>query len=266
MAGGGSAHREPGAGHSWRGTRRRLLLLAGGAGAALLSRVGPARAAFEPLLTSVRVASDGHPYAGDRAALATIGGPGRRSARLHFTLNRRANVSLEVLQTGQGAVSEKSVPVATAALSENETMFGPGSHTLDWAPPGESPSAHLHPPAHGDLHGWTEPDREDRRAAARRRRGIRKTQRAARRSRDARHAHRRQVAQRPVAAQRPGDRAELRQRRDQGHRDGSPGRGELEREGECTGARSCCRSLRTGRPASTSSSSPPTTAGSGTRR
>jgi hypothetical protein len=116
-----------------------LFLLAGGAGAALLSRVGPARAAFEPLLTSVRVASDGHPYAGDRAALATIGGPGRRSARLHFTLNRRANVSLEVLQTGQGAVSEKSVPVATAALSENETMFGPGSHTLDWVPPANLP-------------------------------------------------------------------------------------------------------------------------------
>ncbi len=87
----------------------------------------------------MRVASDGHPYAGDRAALATIGGPGRRSARLHFTLNRRANVTLEVLQTGQGAVSERPVPVAAAALSENETMFGPGSHTLEWAPPANLP-------------------------------------------------------------------------------------------------------------------------------
>ena len=224
MAGGGSAHREPGAGHSWRGTRRRVLLLAGGAGAALLSRVSPARA-FEQLLTAVRVASDGHPYAGDRAALATIGGPGRRSARLHFMLNRRANVTLEVLQTGQGAVSERPVPVAAAALSENETMFGPGSHTLEWAPPANlPPRTYILRLTATSTGGRSQTEKTVVRLlgvdAAFAKRSVRPGDRVTLVTRtDARSLSA------AVAAQRPRDRGDLRQRRDQGHPDGRAGRG-----------------------------------------
>jgi hypothetical protein len=124
----------------WRGTRRRLFVLAGGAGAALLARLEPARAGLAPLLSAVRVTSDGHPYAGDRPALATIGGPNRRGARLHFTLSSRANVTLDVLQTGQGALSEHPVQVGASALSTSESVLGPGSHTLDWVPPANLPA------------------------------------------------------------------------------------------------------------------------------
>jgi hypothetical protein len=123
----------------WRGTRRRLLVAAGGAGAALAGR-GSARASADQLISSVRVASSGQPYAGDRAALATIGGVGRRSARLHFELSSRAKVTLEVLQTGQGALSERPVPVGASSLGSSETVLGPGSHTLDWVPPANLPA------------------------------------------------------------------------------------------------------------------------------
>jgi N,N-dimethylformamidase beta subunit-like protein len=125
----------------WRGSRRRLLVLAGGAGAAALGRVGAARGAFaSPLLSAVRVASNGHPYAGDRTAFATIGGPGRDVARLHFTLNRAANITLEVLQSGQGALSEHPVSVAASALSTRQTMLPRGSHVLEWTPPANLPA------------------------------------------------------------------------------------------------------------------------------
>jgi hypothetical protein len=123
----------------WRGTRRRLLVLAGGAGAVVLRGAGVARGSVDPLLRSVRVASTGQPFAGDRPALATIGGPGRRSARLHFELGARADVTLNVLQTGQGALSEKPVSVAASSLGSTERVLGVGAHTLDWVPPPNLP-------------------------------------------------------------------------------------------------------------------------------
>lgn len=138
MFGGGSADIGSTAGRAWSGTRRRLLALAGGAGATLLARTSGARGARDaagPLLSSVHVATNGPPYAGDRTALATIGGPERPSARVGFTLASRASVSLQVLQTGQGAVSERSVPVSEATLSDQQVVLGPGRHTLEWAPP-----------------------------------------------------------------------------------------------------------------------------------
>jgi hypothetical protein len=125
---------------SWRGTRRRLFVLAGGAGAALLGRITPAGADRGPLISAVRVAGEGHPYAGDRAAFATIGRSSRGGARLHFTLSGGADVTLDVLQTAQGALSERPVAVGASALSSIERALGPGSHTLQWVPPVNLPA------------------------------------------------------------------------------------------------------------------------------
>jgi hypothetical protein len=125
----------------WRASRRRLLGLAGGALGVLLVRGPRALAAHaSPLFTDFHVAANGHPFAGDGALLTTLGGAKRRHALLHFTLSRRAAVSLEVLQTGQGVASEAAVPVAQSTLSIKKTVLGAGRHQLEWTPPDSLPA------------------------------------------------------------------------------------------------------------------------------
>ena len=124
----------------WRASRRRLLGLAGGAVVALLTRSSRAFAAHVPLIGQFRVAAPGRPFVGDTATLATLGGADRRRATFRFTLSRRAAVSLQVLQTGQGVASENAVPVAKSTLSERTSVLEPGHHVLEWTPPAALPA------------------------------------------------------------------------------------------------------------------------------
>ena len=125
------------AGMSWSGTRRRLFLFAGaGAAASLgrLGRIGPAWAGT-PLLSGFRVDNTGRPFAGDTQLVTTLGAVAPRvEARLRFQLARRSRVTLNVLQTGQGAASEQPVAVAASPLAERQVELGPGKHELAWRP------------------------------------------------------------------------------------------------------------------------------------
>jgi hypothetical protein len=122
-------------GGSWRGSRRRLLGLAGAGGLWLLARRTRAAAAARPstLLANLEVATAGRPFAGDRPLLATLGLE-QRTARISFTLARRASVSLSILQTGQGAASEQPTKGAEATLRTTNRILPRGRHTLDWTP------------------------------------------------------------------------------------------------------------------------------------
>jgi hypothetical protein len=119
---------------TWIGSRRRLVGLAGAAIAALLGgrRADAGRSAG--LLGGLRVSNEASPWAGDGPLLATIGG-GRGGARLTFTLTRRATVSLSILQTGQGAASERPTAGTESSLGTSRRILGPGRHTLVWQPP-----------------------------------------------------------------------------------------------------------------------------------
>src|SRR5215467_3044404 len=102
---------------SWSGTRRRLLALAGLSAVGSLGRL-PVALGATPLLSRFRVGNGGHPFAGDRINLTTLGpSSGRTAAELKFSLARPSVVTLDVLQTGQGAASEKAVAVGQAELS-----------------------------------------------------------------------------------------------------------------------------------------------------
>jgi hypothetical protein len=125
------AHRR---GH-WQGSRRGLLGFAGAGGLLLLARGTRAFARSSPtsLLGNLRVANGSRPFAGDRPLLATVGGTDR-TARITFTLARRATVSLAILETGQGAASERPTKGTEGTLGTSRTVFGAGHHTLDWTP------------------------------------------------------------------------------------------------------------------------------------
>ncbi|HEY7397508.1 MAG TPA: N,N-dimethylformamidase beta subunit family domain-containing protein [Gaiellaceae bacterium] len=120
---------------SWSGTRRRLLALAGLGAIGSLGRL-PLAAGAAPLLSRFRVGNGGHPFAGDRADLTTLGPTsGRTAAELRFSLARPSAVTLDVLQTGQGVASEKAVAVGQAELSAQRSLLGAGEHVVDWKPP-----------------------------------------------------------------------------------------------------------------------------------
>ncbi len=123
----------------WVGSRRRFLRLAA-SGAALLSSAARA-AARAPLLAGVRVSTE-RPYAGDGAALATVGVVGgRKTARLRFVLRRPARVVLDTLVTGQGPATEQLVADAAQQTVGTRTLaLSAGPHTLEW-----KPEATLHP-------------------------------------------------------------------------------------------------------------------------
>ena len=125
---------------SWTGTRRRLLALAGLGAAASLGRVTDAFGA-KPVLSRFSIDNGGHPFAGDTGHLTTLGaGSGRVAARLRFALTHPSAVSLDVLQTGQGAASEKPVAVGKTTLAEQHVFLPAGKHTLEWEPPATLPA------------------------------------------------------------------------------------------------------------------------------
>jgi len=126
---------------SWSGTRRRLLALAGlGAIGSLGGRLPSARGAAA-LLSRFSVDNGGHPFAGDTTFLTTLGPSfGRTAARLRFALARPSVVTLEVLQTGQGAASEKPVSVAQSELTTQRATLERGEHVLEWKPPATLPA------------------------------------------------------------------------------------------------------------------------------
>jgi N,N-dimethylformamidase len=119
----------------WQGSRRGLLGLAGAGGLLLLARGTRAFARSAPasLLGNLRIVNGGRPFAGDRPLLATVGGRDR-TARISFTLARRATVTLAILQTGQGAASEQPTKGAEGTLRTSHGVFDAGHRTLDWTP------------------------------------------------------------------------------------------------------------------------------------
>jgi hypothetical protein len=128
-------------GDSWRGTRRRVLGLAGVAGLGLLGRTAPAGARNRPLLSDLQARS-GEPFAGDHPTLTTVSiAPGRNAARLRFTLARPARVSLDILETGQGIASEQPSAGAKTTLGNAHTVsLGAGTHELTWTPAATLPA------------------------------------------------------------------------------------------------------------------------------
>ncbi len=122
-------------GTSWRGSRRRVFGLAGAGGLWLLVRGNRAQALSKQLLSGVRVVNGGAPFAGDGPQLTTLSiAPTRAAAHLQFNLARRATVSLEILETGQGVASEQPSTVAQTTLRERQVTLGPGHHVLEWTP------------------------------------------------------------------------------------------------------------------------------------
>jgi hypothetical protein len=119
----------------WQGSRRGLLGVAGAGGLLLLARGTRAFARTAPasLLGNLRVANGGRPFAGDRPLLATVGSK-TPTARISFTLARRATVSLAILETGQGAASEQPTKGAEGTLRTSRRVLAAGHHTLDWTP------------------------------------------------------------------------------------------------------------------------------------
>jgi hypothetical protein len=117
-------------------TRRRLLEAGLVAAAAYVGAQRSALAALRrPLLSRVRVAAAGRPFAADGELLATVSRAGGRArARLHFQLAQPAAVSLDVLQTGQGVASEQPVTSGQTGLSTRTLRLGAGTHSIDWKP------------------------------------------------------------------------------------------------------------------------------------
>jgi N,N-dimethylformamidase beta subunit-like protein len=123
-------------GDSWRGTRARLLAVAGTAGIAALVRGNRAFGRIPNVLSGLRVRSSGAPFAGDGATLATVSAAqGRGTAHIGFALARPARVTLDILSTGQGVASEQPSTVAETSLREKSLSLRAGSHELAWTPP-----------------------------------------------------------------------------------------------------------------------------------
>lgn len=123
-------------GDSWRGTRARLLAVAGTAGIAALVRGNRAYGRAPSVLSGLRVRSSGPPFAGDGTGLATLSSArGRSTANIGFTLARPARVTLDILSTGQGVASEQPSSVAETSLKAKSVELRAGSHELAWTPP-----------------------------------------------------------------------------------------------------------------------------------
>jgi hypothetical protein len=83
----------------------------------------------------VTVDNGGRPFAGDSELVATLGAASPPvAARLRFHLARRSLVTLDVLETGQGAASERPVAVGQTAVAEQRVTLGAGERELAWAP------------------------------------------------------------------------------------------------------------------------------------
>ncbi|MGH3003313.1 MAG: N,N-dimethylformamidase beta subunit family domain-containing protein, partial [Gaiellaceae bacterium] len=119
---------------SWLGSRRRLLGFAAGSLFAGLTPRALARSG--PLLSRLRVGNGGPPFEGDTPLLTTLtAAEDRRIARLEFHLARRATVSFDVEETGQGVASERPVTSGETGLSHREMSLEAGVHSVGWGPP-----------------------------------------------------------------------------------------------------------------------------------
>jgi hypothetical protein len=122
-------------------TRRRLLAWGTAAAAAVVPSRAEGATSID-LVTSIGVASDGAPFAGDGPMLTTLspgGQRGRTTARVTFRLRHPADVRLEVLNRNTpGAVAasvEGGVAGASPASQGTQTRaLGRGEHTLEWTP------------------------------------------------------------------------------------------------------------------------------------
>ena len=202
---------------SWSGTRRRLLALAGLGALGSLGRL-PAALGATPLLSRFSVDNGGHPFAGDTGYLTTLGpSSGRTAARLRFALARPSTVTLEVLQTGQGAASEKPVAVGQSELSALRVTLGRGEHALEWKPPATLPArTYILRVSAQPRHSRRSSRRDARgRAGARRRRGVRRAHRESRRHGRSLPANRRVATHAADDAKRTGNGPDLLEQRPQ---------------------------------------------------
>jgi hypothetical protein len=120
-------------------TRRRLLLLAGGA--LLGGRAEAAVAEPTGAITHARFRA-AQPFAGDHAMLTTVtpgGLPGREAATLTLGLSRRAHVVVDVVNRnapGLHAGATEGVTAGAAASLQTllDEQLGRGRHTVSWTP------------------------------------------------------------------------------------------------------------------------------------
>jgi hypothetical protein len=120
---------------------RRQLLTRGAAGLLALVAAPTAWARRSATLLSSLQVSTQNPFRGDRLRFATVGiERGRRGALLRFRLDRRAAVTLEVMETGQGVASERNVGAGEANLYGQTATYDPGDQTLAWTPPRSLPA------------------------------------------------------------------------------------------------------------------------------
>jgi hypothetical protein len=125
-------------------TRRRLLMLAGGA--LLGGRAEAARADETGAITRALVAAS-RPFAGDHALLATVspgGLPGQGSATLRVGLARRAHLVVDVVDRnapGLHAGSAEGVTAGNAASLDRlfDKSVGRGVHEITWTPTPTTP-------------------------------------------------------------------------------------------------------------------------------
>jgi hypothetical protein len=115
-------------------TRGHLLRATAGAAAALAAfpRIALAKDSGIPHVVGLTVRGAAKRFAGDRPMFVTIapGSQGRDTAKVLFTLGRRARVRLDAVRTGIGT--------STVRWTE-ETTLGPGAHSLAWKPAADVP-------------------------------------------------------------------------------------------------------------------------------
>jgi hypothetical protein len=121
-------------------TRRRFLRTSSLAALGLLGAARPARAAWEgaPLVRRLAVRGSGRRYAGDRTLFATVapGVSGRDVARVSFSLNLPAQITVEAVRNG--------IAGARTVAWETRRRFDPGDHVVEWEPAlGELPGTYV---------------------------------------------------------------------------------------------------------------------------
>ena len=115
-------------------------MVAGSAVAAALVPAGGAsgRSPQAPHLLDLSVDNGATPFAGDGRLLTTVSPNGdgfRDSAVVHFTLDRRATVSMAVVRTD----TVRSYRLRQATIWRTTATFRPGPHTLVWRPTRSTP-------------------------------------------------------------------------------------------------------------------------------
>ncbi len=117
-----------------RTSRSRFLRSAGAALFALVGSEGIARAADggSHAALSLSARNIGRRYFGDRALFATVspGVPGRDTAAIRFSLERRSTVTVEAVHTAKRT---------TSVAWKSTARFARGTHELMWTPAPETP-------------------------------------------------------------------------------------------------------------------------------